>query len=329
MTIHRRHALGALAGLVATGIAPSAASQAASYPNRPIRLVVPVTAGSVLDVIAREYGERLHAALGQPIVVDNKPGANMSIGIANAIASPADGHTLLLTTTEMVRGPLTFPYIKYDPFKEFVPLAHVASTSIFFVVPASSPARTLQEFVALSRRAPAPLSYGTIGHGSGPHFYGELIAVQTGARLADVPYKGEVPLLPDLLGGRLDAAFISGLPAAQYAKEGRIRILAAGSVSRRAASLPDVPTLAELGVAGTDIEGFIGFFVTKGTPTAVSERLATELGRIAALPAMRERMTTLGFEPRFGGTRESFLATMQGVHDGWSKANKLVSIKVE
>lgn len=329
MNIDRRSALCTLGSLLAAGVAPGALAQAANYPSRAIRLVVPVTAGSVIDVIAREYGERLQTALGQPIVVENRPGANMSIGIGNVITSPADGYTLLLTTTEMVRAPLTYPYIKYDPFKEFIPLSHIASTSIFFVVPADSPARTLQEFVALSKRSPQPLSYGTIGHGSGPHFYGELIAVQTGARMTDVPYKGEMPMIPDLLGGRLDAGWISGLPAAQYEREGRIRILAGGSLKRRASSLPHVPTLAECGVVGTDIEGFIGYFAVKGTPAPIVQRLSAELNRIAALPGMRQRMEELGFESRAGGTVESFLATMQGVHDGWSEANKMVNIKID
>lgn len=328
MPIDRRTALAALAGATAWS-APLARAQSSGFPNRALRLVVPVSPGSSLDVIAREYAEQLHTAFGQPVVVDNKPGANQSIGIGNVIASPADGYTLLMSTTELVRGPITYPHIKYDPFKEFIPLAHIASTSIFFVVPASSPARTLQEFVELTKRAPRPLSYGTIGHGSGPHFYGEMIVVQTGARMADVPYKGEVPLLPDLLGGRLDAAWISGLPAVQYAKEGRLRILAGASLSQRASSLPDVPTLAELGVQGTDIEGFIGYFVAKGTPPAAVERLSAELNRIAATPRMRQRMADMGFEPRSGGTVASFQATMQGVHDGWSRANKLVKIKIE
>ena len=328
MNIGRRSIVAALAGAAGMG-SQLALAQAAAYPSRPIRLVVPVTAGSSLDVIAREYGEQLHNALGQPIVVDNKPGANQSIGIGNVIASPADGYTLLLTTTELVRAPLTFPYIKYDPFKEFIALAHIASTSIFFVVPSSSPAHTLQDLIELSKKAPKPLSYGTIGHGSGPHFYGEMLAVQTGARLNDVPYKGEVALLPDLLGGRLDAAWVSGLPAAQYAKEGRLRILAGASLSKRATSLPDVPTFAELGVQGTDIEGFIGYFVAKGTPAPVVQRLSAELNRISAMPRRRQRMVDLGFEPRSGGTVESFQATMRGVHDGWTRANKLVSIKVE
>jgi tripartite-type tricarboxylate transporter receptor subunit TctC len=136
-------------------------------------------------------------------------------------------------------------------------------------------------------------------------------------------------MLPDLLGGRLDAAWVSGLPAVQYAKEGRLRILAGASLSRRATSLPDVPTLAELGVQGTDIEGFIGYFVARGTPSAVVQRLSAELDRIAATPRMRQRMVELGFEPRSGGTVESFQATMQGVHDGWSRANQLVNIKIE
>ena len=328
MSIDRRTFIkGAFAGAVAAA-APAALAQSDNYPNRPIRLVIPVTAGSVLDTIGRAYGEQLQHALGQPVVVDNKPGGNMSIGIGSVIASPADGYTILLTTTEMVRAPMIFPNIKYDPFKEFTPLAHIASTSIFFVVPASSPARTLAEFVALSRRAPKPLSYGTTGHGSGSHFYGELIATQTGARMIDVPYKGEVPQLPDLLSGRLDAGWISGLPALQHSKEGRLRVLAGGSLKQRAAILPDTPTLSELGVQGTGIEGFIGYFVAKGTPVPIAQRLAREIDHIASQPQMRQRIVDLGFESRSGASIESFLATMQGVHDGWSKAHQMVNIKL-
>lgn len=326
MNIGRRAFMG---GAVAAAAAPMALAQSGDYPIRPIRLVIPVTAGSVLDTIGRVYAEQLQHVLGQPVVVDNKPGANMSIGIGNVIASPADGYTILMTTTEMVRAPMTFPNIKYDPFREFTPLAHIASTSIFFVVPASSTARTLAEFVALSKRSPQPLTYGTTGTGSGSHFYGELIALQTGARMTDVPYKGEVPQLPDLLSGRLDAGWISGLPALQNSKDGRIRVLAGGSLKQRASIFPDTPTLGELGVQGTDIEGFIGYFVARRTPSAIAQKLAREIDRIASKPELRQRMVDLGFEPRSGVSMESFQATMQGVHDGWSKVNQMVKIKLE
>jgi len=327
--IYRRGILAAWACVAAWGLGNHVYAQDSSYPSRAVRIVVPVSAGSVIDVIAREYGEQLQGTLGQAVVVENRPGANQSIGISNVISSPADGYTLLLTTTELVRAPLTFPNINYDPFEAFIPLAHIASTSGFFVVPASSPARTLQEFIDLSKRAPKPLSYGTVGYGSGGHFYGEMIAVQTGAKLLDIPYKGEVPLLPDLLGGRLDAGWLSALAAVRHAQEGQLRILAVSSLRQRASILPDVPTFAELGIQGIDIEGFIGYFVVKGTPPAIIQRLSDELNRIAATPRMRQRMVELGFEPRSGGTMASFQATMQGVHDGWSKANKLVNIKIE
>ncbi|WP_304307413.1 tripartite tricarboxylate transporter substrate binding protein [Pseudacidovorax intermedius] len=327
-TRRRTFVASGLAGALAAA-APFAQAQSGDYPNRPIRLVVPTSSGSTIDVIAREYAKELQQTLGQPIVVDNKPGANMSIGVGNVIASPADGYTLLLTTTEMVRAPMIYSNISYDPFKQFVPLAHIASTSIFFVVPANSPATTLTEFVALSRSTPQPLSYGTTGQGSGSHFYGELIAVQTGARMNHIPYKGEVPMLPDLLAGRLDAGFISGAPALQYSRSGRIRILAGASLKQRATALPQVPTLAEQGVRGTDIEGFIGYFVARGTPTPIVQKLARELNRIAALPAMKQRVEEMGFESRSGSTVESFQTTMKGVHDGWAEVNRMVTIKLD
>ncbi|GAP38132.1 tripartite tricarboxylate transporter substrate binding protein [Piscinibacter sakaiensis] len=327
MDANRRRTLVLSAGLPASLWLPTARAQA--YPSKPVRIVVPFTPGSVLDVLARLYADRLQPALGQPVIVDNKPGANQLIGVRSVTTSPADGYTVLLSTTELVRAPLTYPNAKFDPMTEFTPIARVGSTSIFFVVPASSPAHTLQEFVELSRKAPGGLNWGSLGQGSGPHFYGELIASQTGAKMNHVPYKGEVPMLPDLFDGRLAAGWVSGLPAAQYTKEGKLRALGAGSVKKRVASLPQVPTLAELGIAGTDVEGFIGYFVAAGTPPAAVKRLSTEMDRIASLPEMRERMLSFGFEPQFGGTPESFRAAMQDVHDGWSRVNKMVKIVID
>lgn len=324
----RTFVLGGLAGALAAAT-PHALPQAGDFPNRPIRLVVPSTAGASIDVIAREYAKEMQASFGQPVVVDNKPGANMAIGIGNVITSPADGYTFLLATTELVRAPITFPNVNYDPFKQFIPLSHIASTSIFLVVPASSPAKTFAEFVAHSKTSPQPLSYGTTGQGSGSHFYGELVALQTGARLTHVPYKGEVPILPDLLSERLDAGFISALPAVQHARTGKFRILGGASLKQRATLLPQVPTLAEMGVKGTDVEGFIGYFAARGTPAPIAQKLSRELNRIAALPAMKQRVEEMGFEARSGSTMESFQVAMQGVHDGWSKVNQMVKIKLD
>lgn len=331
MPISRRTLTHWLAALSAGGIAARvrAQGQPPDWPTRPLRIIVPATAGSSLDGLARLVADPLQVALKQPVVVDNRPGANQTIGISAMTSSPADGLTILFTSTELVRVPLLYPSIKYDPFKEFMPLWQIASTSTFLASPTSVPATHWQEFVELARNANPPLTYGSPGQGSGGHFYGQLLAKAAGIRLDHVPYRGEVPLIPDLLSGRISAGWISGNLLTQFSREGKLRALGGGSITKRSATLPNVPTFPELGYPELGIAGFIGFFVRAGTPPAMVQRLSAELNRIGLRPDLREKIETFGFEATGPSTPADFLAVMKTSHEGWVQAIKAVDIKLD
>lgn len=330
MNRSRRSILVCAAGTVALTGAPRARAQQLAWPARPIRLIVPTAAGSQPDGIARLFAEHLRPALGQTVVVDNRPGANQTIGLGAMTASPPDGYTLLLTSTELVRVPLLYPNIKYDPFKDFMPLTQVASTATLMAVPTSLGAGTLHEFIALAKASPTPLTIGSPGQGSGAHFYGELLARQTGIRLDHVPYRGEVPLVPDLLGGRLAAGWISGHIATQFVNEGKIKVLGVASSKNRIALLPDVPTFREQGIPGLDIGGFIGFFANAGTSAAITGRLVDALNKIAGRLDMRAQLERIyGVIPIQSSSPADFAAAMRASSDGWVQAIKATNIKLE
>ncbi|WP_198030906.1 tripartite tricarboxylate transporter substrate binding protein [Cupriavidus sp. amp6] len=326
----RRRTLGAIA------LAPSMAFQwwpvtarGEDWPAKPLRIVVSATAGSSIDALARIYAEHLGNALKQSVVVENKPGANQTIGIGAIRSAPADGYSILMASTELVRVPLLYPKLRYDPFREFIPLLQVAETSSYLCVPTSLQVSTLQEFLAHARRAQQPVSIGSPGQGSAAHFYSELLARAAQVRAEHVPYKGEVPLVPDLLAGRIDAGWLSGNLVTQYVNQNKLRVLAVGSMKHRVASMPAVPTFTELGVPGLDIEGFLGLVALSGTPTPIVERLTAELIRIRQRTDVREKVESYGFEATRAGSRVDFHRTMKASHDGWQKAISKAQISLD
>lgn len=326
---NRRTVLGGLAASSLAGWLPATALAQADWPSRPLRIVVPSTAGSSLDGLARLYAEHLRVALKQTVVVENRPGANQTIGIAAVKSTPPDGYTLLLTSTELVRAPLLYPSVRYDAFTEFLPLSQIAATATFLAVPAALPVTGLREFIDYARKAAAPLTVGSPGQGSGAHYYSELLAQASGITLNHVAYRGEVPLVPDLIAGRVNAGWISGNLVTQFLAEGKIRVLGVGSVRRRAAAFPAVPTFSEQGVPGLDIPGFIGLFALAGTPAAIADRLDAELGRIVARPEVRSVIETYGFEAGGSSNRTQFEALMRSSHEGWVAAIRKANIKLE
>ena len=321
MSHTRRH-------LLASALA-AAALPAWAQGGKPLRLLVGFPPGGGTDAIARLLADKLKDRLGAPVVVENRPGANQTIGIAAMKAAPADGHTLLLTSTELVRVPLLYPNLRYDAFSEFVPLSQIAATSTYLCAPSSLGATNLAEFIEQAKRAPAPLSVGSPGHGSGAHFYSELLAQAAGVPLHHVAYRGEVPLVPDLVTGRIGAGWLSGNLVNQYVKEGKIKVLGAASVKHRVPAMPSVPTFTELGIPGLDIEGFIGLFALAGTPVARADRLAQEFNRIRARPEVRAQIETYGFNVGEAANRDQFEAIMRGSHEGWVQAIRKAGIKLD
>jgi len=306
---------------------PAAGRAQSDWPNKVLRIVVPTAPGTSLDNLARVYAEHLKTALKQAVIVENKPGANQTIGIAAVTSAPADGYTLLLSSTELVRVPLLYPSMKYDPFEMFAPVSQFAASGSLFCVHNSMGVRTMQEFLDAARKSATPISYGTPGNGSANHVYMELLAQHTGIKVNHIPYKGEVALAPDLATGRLQTGWLTGVLTRQFQKD--IRPLMAVSVRKRLTAFPDVPTGPELRIPNMDIEGFVGFFMLKGTPAPILDRLSAEIARVTARPEVREQITSYGFEVPSVTTRSHFASVMKTSAEEWAKAIRQSGVKVE
>ncbi|MCY1277611.1 hypothetical protein D9M69_153270 [compost metagenome] len=261
----RRRLLGASLMLLA-GTAP-----AADYPVQPIALVVPFVAGGMTDVLARQLAKTMQKSLGQPVVVENRPGAGGIIGAEKVARSKGDGYTLMVTTTAHVVNPSITKQLPYNTERDFAPIALLASTPNVLVVNPAVPAKNLQDLLAYARRT-GSVSYGSAGTGGTTHLSGALLAGRTGAPLLHVPYKGTAAAVNDLLGGQIQASFVDALTATKYVQAGKLNAIAVTTKARNP-MLPNVPTVAEQGVAGYETEIWIGFYAPAGTPPDVVARL--------------------------------------------------------
>ena len=320
MTLNRRTLLTAMAA------APLAARAQGAWPGKPIKVVVPVPAGGQTDAVVRYYAQKAEQTLGQPFVIDNRPGANTMLATQQVARSPNDGYTLLFNMTAIVSNPVLQNNVNYDALKDFAPVHRTYELYAILAVPGGSPAKNLAEFVAAARAAREPLTYGTTGHASSSHYFVELLAKQAGLKMVHVPYKGEAPLLPDLIAERVQAGIISGASAKQFAGDGRVRTLAV-SGNQRLRLLPELPTFKELGYNGIGNESFAGLFAPAGTPAAAVERLNQEFNRISLLPETRERMAALALEPTAPNSPADFLTVMRKAHDEWVSNRKSVDIQ--
>ena len=323
MRLTRRHALTLLS---TAPFAPGAWADS-KFPDRPIKLIVPYPPGGQTDAVARVFAQKVEAILGQPLIVDSRPGANSMIGTDAVARSPADGYTLLFNMTALVTNPVLLPQVNYDPFRDFAPIARCYEITGIWAVPPQGP-KTLAEFIQRAKDAPRPLSFGTTGHASSSHYFGEILARAGGFALNHVPYKGEAPLIPDLVAGRLDAGVVSGYSALQFAKDGRIRVLATTGV-QRIASLPDLPTFQELGIGGLAPESFAGVFAPAKTPRTIVDQLANAFALASAAPDVRERIVGFGLQPPTPITPAQFAAVMRKAHDEWLAIKNNSAIRVE
>ncbi len=283
-----------LAGAAAL-LGPLAARAQGGYPNKPIKVIVNFPPGGAADQLARLVGQPLSQALGQPVVIENRGGANGNLGGEVVARAPADGYTLLMSSGGMVSvNPHLYEKMSFDPAKDVVPVAAVARVLVYLVVRPELPPRNVREFVAYLKAQPGKLSYGSPGVGSSPHLAGEMFKSQTGTYAVHVPYRGAAPALQDLLAGQIDYYFDPGI-ALNHVKAGKLRLLAVGS-PKRSPMFPDVPTLAEAGLAGFDADTVFGFYAPAGTPQPVIARLNSEVNKILAMPNIKERIVQLGGE---------------------------------
>ena len=323
-----RNIVRVLAGL-AMSLASALAIAQDAFPSGPIRFIVPYPAGGPAALVAHVIGEKLSQALGQPVVIDNRPGAGGNLGTDLVAKAAPNGQTLLLGTN----GPLVinvslYPKLPYDPLKDFEAITEVASIPIVLVVHPSVPAHTLQELIALGKSKPGQLSYGSSGNGSGGHLAGALLGAMAGIEMTHVPYNGVAPALTGVLGGHVPILFPGLLAALPHIKNGKVRALAVAT-PKRVSFAPDIPTIAESGLAGYEITSWYGVLAPKGTPKPIVVRLQREIVRILALPDVREQLFVKGGLEHIGSTPEEFAATLQREIPEYARIVKLAGAKAE
>ncbi len=304
MTLDRRSALVAL---TAAAVAPHALAQsAAPFPSRPVRIVPFGTAGGPIDALARAYGDKLQQRWNQAIVVDAKPGASGIIAADFVAKAAPDGYTVMMTLPlTHVNNAILQAKLPYDPVADFTPLSMVATGGPMLVARANAPYNTLREFIDFAKRAPKPLNYGTWGNGSTAHLFGELLKRQTGTALNHVAYKAEAAAHTDLFGDLLDFAWANPASARNHSQSGRMKILGI-SGTRRVSVLPQVPTFAEQGFQGFDIDSWIGFYAPAKLPADLQTQWVNALREVTAQPDIQARLTAFGFEP-LGNTPAQFM----------------------
>ncbi len=321
--ILRHTALALLAGSLALALGVSASAQ--TYPNKPIRLVVTFPSGGAPDILARLFSEK--SQLGQPVVVDNKPGAGGNIGADFVAKSAGDGYTLVLGTvgTHSINGSL-YEKMPYDMVKSFSPVSLIASAPNLLVVNNNVPVKTVPEFVAYLKANPNKLSFGSPGVGTSVHVSGELFKSMTGTQMTHVPYKGRQFAIPDLVGGSIQLMFDNMPSALPMAREGKIRAIAV-TTAKRSSAAPDIPTIAE-SIPGFEATTWFAMFAPAGTPKPVVDRLNAEVQRVFRLPEVAERLKTLGLEAVLSSPEE--LATYQASEIvKWTKVVKDSGAKAE
>ncbi len=308
-------------------VGQSVTAGAQNYPSKPIRLVVTFAPGGTTDIQARMLVEKLPARLGQQILIDNRGGAGGNIGMEIVARAPADGYTLVITVIGTWAVNPHLYKLPYDVVNDFAPVIHVATTPGVLVIHPSVPVKTVKELVALARKRPGELAYGTAGLGSFTHISAELFSVMTGARMTHVPYKGSGPATADLVGGHIQLSFSSAVPAMPQIQSGRLRALATTG-AKRLTVLPDLPTIAEAGVAGYESSTWTAMAAPARTPHAIVERLNREVNAVLQLPDIQERSAAMG-SVITGGTPEWFHDYLKAELAKYGKLVKQAGIKTE
>jgi tripartite-type tricarboxylate transporter receptor subunit TctC len=303
-------------------------AEAAGFPEKPIRILTPFSAGSVTDILARPLAARLSEAWGQPVVIDNRTGAGGSIAAEIVAKGTPDGYTLLVGATgPTIINPLLVKSTGYDAQRAFAPITLVATNNLLLTVTPSLPAKSVRELIELARGKPGQLRFGSPGIGSSPHLTGELLKSMTGIDMVHVAYKGSPQYTIDLLAGRIDLVFAAAGALLPHIKTGRLRLLAVGSASRDPA-MPDVPAVAET-VPGFEVVGWYGLLTTAGTPAPVLKKLYTEVVRILGEPDVKTIYANAGLDPAVSASPADFSALIARERDKWGKVVRAANIRIE
>ena len=306
----------------------AATGAAAQYPSKPIHIVVPSAPGDGSDLTARLISDKLAAALGQPVIVDNKLGAGGVVGTEFAARQPADGYTLIMANagSHAINAAL-YSKLSYDPAKDFTAVALVAVSPNMMSINPSLPVKSVGEFIAYAKAHPGEINYASGGNGSSAHLSAELFKSMTGIQMNHVPYKGSTPALTDLIGGQVQVMIGNLPPMLPHAKAGKLRALAVTTL-KRYPGLPDVPTVAESGLAGFETVAWFGLFAPAGTPKEIVSRLNRAVNAIVAQPDLRERLLGLGMEPSLGSP-EDYTARQAADIAKWKKVVAESGAKVD
>jgi tripartite-type tricarboxylate transporter receptor subunit TctC len=300
---------------------------AAQYPNRPVRLVVPFPPAGATDVVGRLIAAKLGERLGQPVVVDNKPGAGGTIGSDLVAKSPADGYTLLIATTSTHSIGPTLQKLAYDPIKDFAPISHVANVPNVLVVSPTLAVKSVSELVALAKAKPGQLNFASSGVGTIVHLNAELFKLISGVDMVHVPYKGTALSIPDVASGNIAMLFDSLASVMPHIKSGKVKPLAVNA-GKRQVLLPDVPTLAEAGMPQFDRYTWFGMFAPAGTPPEIVSRLQREIVVALQAPDLLERFASVGAEP-VGSTPQQFVERIRSDAARWAEVIRAANVKVQ
>jgi tripartite-type tricarboxylate transporter receptor subunit TctC len=308
--------------MLAAGASPAFAQ---AYPAKPIRILVGFAPGGAMDIVARTVGQKMSAGLGQPVVVENKPGAGSNIAIRQLIDSPPDGYTVMLVANGLTANPLLYTQQPFDPNTDVVPISLVARLPVVIAANATSELSTLEKVIASSKARPGSVNYGSPGSGSTPHLAAELFARGAGIELSHVPYKGGAPAIADVLGGQLPLVAVNAIEVLPHVKAGKLRVLAAMS-AQRVSTMPDAPTIAESGFPGFEASVWHAFIAPKGTPPAVVAKLNAEIHKALADPEVKERLAALGAEVS-PTTPQELAALVRTEHERYGKLIREANIK--
>jgi tripartite-type tricarboxylate transporter receptor subunit TctC len=309
-------------------VATAAGAQAQNYPNKPIRLVCPFPPGGAVDIASRQVAQALSQQLGQPVTVDNRPGAGGNIGAEIVAKSAPDGYTLLMATSNILAiNPALYSKVPFDSIKDFAPISLVVSLNNVLVLNPGVPYKSVQEVIAAAKAQPGKLTYASAGNGTSIHLSGELFKSMAGVDMLHIPYKGSAPAVADLLAGQVNMMFDNIPSSLPQIKAGKLRALAVTG-SKRAHSLPDLPTIAEAAIPGYESYVWFGVVAPAGTPPEIIKRLNAELVKAAAAPEFRDRLMGQGYDV-LSSTPEQMTASIRSEMAKWSAIVKASGARVD
>lgn len=313
--------------VVLTSVALGASAQAQEYPNKPVRLVLGQPAGGPTDIVARLVGQKLQDKWGQPVVIENRPGAGSNIGTELVIKAPKDGYTLLVGTVQQIVNPFLFSNVTWDPLRDLAPVSLVSKAHIVLVENPDTPAKDLKELIALAKTRKGGLAWASAGNGSTGHLTLELFKASAGVDATHVPYKGTQPALTDLLGGRVPVMFDGVITSLPHIKAGKLRPIAVASLTR-SQLLPDVPTMTEAGLPGFEAVGLATVMAPAGTPPDIVAKISADIAAVLKQPEVRDQLVGMGLEV-VGSSPAEFSSYIKAESEKWGKVIRAAGVKAE